>query len=379
MTKVVVLGLGGMGSAAAAHLARRGAQVVGIEQFTPAHDRGSSHGDSRVIRQAYFEHPSYVPLLRHAYELWTDLERDDPGVFRLTGGLMLGRPDAEVVAGSLASAREHGLPHEILDAAKIRRRFPNFAPHDDEIGIYESRSGYVRPERTVREHVRRAVTAGADLRFQERAVAWKADETGVRVTTTRGTIEAERLVVTPGAWAPQLLADLGVPMVVTRQLVCWFRPSGDPATYQVGRQPIFIWDRAPLHPYGFPILDGPEGSMKVGLHHHGRQTDPDELDHTITQDEVDEVADAIRDLAPTMPGTFVRGLACLYTTTPDQHFVIGPHPALEHVSVACGFSGHGFKFVPVVGEVLADLALEGGTRHPIGLFDPTRFSRSQTG
>ena len=169
MTKVIVLGLGGMGSAAAAHLARRGADVVGVEQFTPAHDRGSSHGDTRIIRQAYFEDPAYVPLLLHVYDLWADLERDDPGIFRLTGGLMVGRPDAEVVAGSLASVREHGLPHEVLDAAEIRSRFPNFAPADDEIGLYETRSGFVRPERTVQEHVRRALAAGADLRFEERA------------------------------------------------------------------------------------------------------------------------------------------------------------------------------------------------------------------
>jgi sarcosine oxidase len=377
MTKVIVLGLGGMGSAAAAHLTRRGADVVGVEQFTPAHDRGSSHGDSRVIRQAYFEHPSYVPLLRHAYDLWADLECDDPGIFRLTGGLMLGRPDAEVVAGSLASAREHGLPHEVLDAPEIRRRFPNFVPHDDEIGIYETSSGYVRPERTVREHVRRAVAGGADLRFEEKALAWDADPSGVRVTTTRGTIEADRLVVTPGAWAPRLLAELGtelgIRMVVTRQLVCWFRPSGDPASYEPGRHPIFIWARPPLHPYGFPALDGPEAGMKVGLHHHGGETDPDELDHRVTPDDVATVAEAFRELAPTLPGTFVRALACLYTTTPDHHFVIGAHPSHEHVSIACGFSGHGFKFVPVVGEVLADLALEGSTKHPTGLFDPTRF------
>jgi sarcosine oxidase len=370
-----------MGSAAAAHLARRGAAVVGVEQFTPAHDRGSSHGDSRVIRQAYFEHPSYVPLLRHAYQLWADLERDDPGIFRLTGGLMLGRPDAEVVAGSLASAREHGLPHEVLDAQEIRRRFPNFVPRDDEIGLYESSSGYVRPERTVLEHVRRALNAGADLRFEEKALSWEADGSGVRVKTTRGTIEADRLVVAPGGWAPRLLAELGtglgtglgISMVVTRQLVCWFRPSGDPGSYEPGRHPIFIWARPPLHPYGFPAIDGPDAGVKVGLHHHGRETDPDALDHHVAPAEVATVAAAFRDLAPTLPGTFVRALACLYTTTPDQHFVIGAHPSNEHVAVACGFSGHGFKFVPVVGEILADLALEGRTTHPIHLFDPTRF------
>ena len=373
MTDVIVLGLGGMGSAAAAQLARRGADVVGVEQFTPAHDRGSSHGDSRVIRQAYFEDSTYVPLLLHAYDLWDDLERDDPGIFRLTGGLMLGRPDTDVVAGALASAREHGLPHELLDASDIRRRFPNFNPADDEVAVYESSSGFVRPERTVREHVRRAVAAGADLRFEEKALSWGADERSVRVTTTRGTIEAERLVMAPGSWAPQLLADLGIPMVVTRQVVCWFRPSGDAASYQLGRQPIFVWERPGLHPYGFPGLDGRDGGVKAGLHHHGGETDPDELDRTVKPGEVDHVATVMRDLLPTMPGTFLRGVVCMYTTTPDQHFVIGVHPEHENVAVACGFSGHGFKFVPVVGEVLADLALEGGTRHPIGLFDPDRF------
>jgi sarcosine oxidase len=373
MVDVVVLGLGGMGSAAAAHLARRGAKVVGVEQFTPAHDRGSSHGDSRVIRQAYFEDPSYVPLLRHAYDLWNDLERDDPGIFRLTGGLMLGRPDADVVAGSLASAREHDLPHEVLDAAEIRRRFPNFNPYDDEIGLYEATSGYVRPERTVREHVRRAVAAGADLRFEERALAWEADDSGVRVSTTSGSIEAERLVLAPGSWAPRLLADLDVPMRVTRQVVYWFRPGGDPASYEPGRQPIFIWNRPGLHPYGFPCLDGPEVGAKVGLHHHGGEVDPDHLDREVAQAEVDHISGVMRELLPSLAGTFVRAVVCMYTTTPDEHFLIGLHPAHPNVAVAAGFSGHGFKFVPVVGEVLADLVVEGATHHPIGLFDPTRF------
>jgi monomeric sarcosine oxidase len=373
VTKVIVLGLGGMGSAAAAHLARRGADVVGVEQFTPAHDRGSSHGDTRIIRQAYFEDPAYVPLLLHVYDLWADLERDDPGIFRLTGGLMVGRPDAEVVAGSLASVREHGLSHELLDAGEIRTRFPNFAPADDEIGLYEKRSGLVRPERTVQEHVRRALVAGADLRFEERAVGWEADDSGVRVTTTRGTIEGDRLVVAPGAWAPQQLAELGVPMTVTRELVFWFEPSSDPASYAPGRQPIFIWERPGASLYGFPCLDGAGRGAKIGLHRHGIPTDPDALDREVATDEVDEVTAVVRELVPTLPGTFLRGVACLYTTTPDQNFVIGPHPEHPNAIVACGFSGHGFKFVPVVGEVLADLALEGATGHPIGLFDPTRF------
>ncbi len=373
MTDVIVLGLGGMGSAAAAHLARRGARVVGFEQFTPAHDRGASHGDSRIIRQAYFEHPAYVPLLLHVYPLWEDLCADDPGLMRLTGGLMLGRADAAVVAGTLASAREHGLPHEVLDAAAIRARFPLFDPADDEIGVFEERSGFVRPERTVQAHVRRAVAAGADLRFEERVLDWEADEGGVRVTTERGTTEAERLVVTPGAWAPNLLAELGVPLTVTRQIVFWFEPSADLAAYEPGRQPIFIAEREGAQPYGFPAIDGLGGGVKAALYRHGRVTDPDRLDRRVDQEEVDEVAGILGRLVPSLPGRFLRAVPCLYTTTPDQHFVVGRHPDLDHVTVAAGFSGHGFKFVPVIGEIVGDLALEGATRHPIDLFDPARF------
>ena len=275
MTKVIVLGLGGMGTAAAAHLARRGVEVVGVEQFEPGHNRGSSHGESRIIRQAYFEHPAYVPLLLRAYELWEDLERDDPGIFRPTGGLFLGRPDTGTVSGSLASAMEHDLPHQVLDAAEIRRRFPAFAPEDDEVGVYEDRSGFVRPERTVLEHWRRAQAAGAEW-LAERALSWEADEYGVRVRTASGTVEGDRLVVTPGAWAPSLLADVGLPLVVTRQAVFWFRPT-EPASYALGTHPVFVWERPGLSPYGFPCIDD-DGGVKIGLHHRGPETDPDQLD-----------------------------------------------------------------------------------------------------
>ena len=374
MTKVIVLGLGGMGSAAAAHLARRGAEVVCVEQFLPGHDKGSSHGESRIIRQAYFEDPAYVPLLLRAYELWEDLERDDPGIFRLTGGIMLGRPEADVVAGSVASAREHGLPHQVLDAREIRARFPAFAVDDDDVGVFEERSGFVRPERTVLAHWRRAQQAGAEMWAGGMALTWEADADGVRVVTPTATIEADRLVIAPGAWAPQQLADLRLPMVVTRQTVFWFRPS-EPAAYALGTQPVFVWERPGLSPYGFPCLDQ-DGGVKVGLHHRGPETHPDLVERHVSESEAAEVADLVRPLLPTLPGTFLRAIACLYTTTPDHHFVIGLHPQHENVAIACGFSGHGFKFVPVVGEVLADLALEGSTTHPIGLFDPTRFGRA---
>jgi sarcosine oxidase len=371
MTKAIVLGLGGMGTAAAAHLAGRGVEVVGVEQFEPGHDRGSSHGESRIIRQAYFEDPAYVPLLLRAYELWEDLERDDPGIITLTGGLYLGDPASGAVSGSLASAREHDLPHQVLDAGEIRRRFPAFEPEPDEVGVFEERSGFVRPEQTVLLHWRRAVDAGAVRWPGGRALSWSADDGGVRVETAAGVVEGDLLVVTPGAWAPALLDDLGLPLEVTRQVVCWFRPTRS-APYALGKHPVFVWERPGLSPYGFPCLDD-DGGVKVGLHHRGAEADPDQVARAVTADDASAVADLVRPLLPTLPGEFLRGISCLYTTTPDHDFVVGPHPRHANVVIACGFSGHGFKFVPVMGEILADLALDGATRHPIGLFDPTRF------
>lgn len=372
---VIVLGLGGMGSAAAAHLAARGVRVLGLEQFTPAHDRGSSHGDTRVIRQAYFEDSRYVPLLLRAYELYADLDRDDPGLFVQTGGLMLGAPDSGVFAGSLASARQWDLPHAVLDAADIRDRFPTFAPLDGEVGLWEERSGYVCPERTVQAHLARAEAAGAELHFDEPVRDWTTSAAGVQVTTTRGTYAADRLVIAPGAWAPQMLADLGLPLVVERQVLYWFDPPGGIDPYGMGRHPVFIWE-APsgLQLYGFPAIDGPRGGVKVAFFRAGAQTDPDALDREVHPAEIERMRGHLAGTLPGLAGGFLRGRACMYTTTPDEHFVIARHPGHDAVTVAAGFSGHGFKFVPVVGEILADLALEGATQHAIEQFDPARFT-----
>ncbi|MHA3700600.1 N-methyl-L-tryptophan oxidase [Jatrophihabitans sp. YIM 134969] len=369
---VIVLGLGGMGSAAAAHLAARGATVLGLEQFTPAHDRGSSHGESRMIRQAYFEGAEYVPLLLRAYELWDDLDREDPGVFRRTGGLMIGKSGSPTVEGSAAAARAHGLAHDLLDATAIRERFPQFRPGDDDVALYEAAAGYVRPERAVSLQLRRAERAGAELHFEEPAVDLTADDGGVTVTTARGTYRADRLVVTAGAWAPRVLAELDLPLVVERQVLYWFRTAA-PQLFGPDRFPVFIWEQPDaLQLYAFPLLDGGD-EFKVSFFRRGGPTDPDELDREIHDDEVAAVADALRARVPDAAGEFVRGVACMYTTTPDEDFVIATHPGHPNVVVAAGFSGHGFKFTPVVGEIVADLATTGTTAHPIGLFDPARF------
>ena len=373
----IVLGLGGMGSAAAHQLAARGHRVLGLEKFSSPHDRGSSHGETRVVRQAYFEHPGYVPLLRRAYELWRELEiATDTRLLHLCGGLMMGAPDSAVVAGSSHSAREHRLPHEMLDAAEIRRRYPAFQLADDAVGLFEKTAGYVRCEDAVQAHLDAAARAGADLRYHEPVISWQAENDHVRVTTGQGTYTAARLIITPGAWAPSLLADLGIPISVERQVLYWFQPAKGVAAFQPDKFPVYIWqDRPGVEAYGFPALNGPDGGMKVAFFHQPVRevTTPESVDRRIREDDIEAMRRTLRRFFPDLDGNFIRGSTCLYSMTPDQHFAIGRHPRHANVVFAAGFSGHGFKFCPVIGEILANLACNGSTTHDISLFAPDRF------
>ncbi|MFI5930699.1 N-methyl-L-tryptophan oxidase [Actinoplanes sp. NPDC051494] len=370
---VIVVGLGGMGSAAACHLAARGQRVLGLEKFGPAHDRGASHGGSRITRQSYFESPEYVPLLLRAYELWEKLAHDSGrDVISLTGGVMVGQPDSLTVAGSLRSAQQWGLEHEMLDAKQLRRRFPAMDPDPEEVALYEAKAGFVRPEETVRAHLQLTT---ADLRFDEPMVRWEPTaDGGVRVDTDAGSYTAGHLVITPGPWAPQLLADLGVPFVIERQVQYWFQPSGGVDPFRPANFPIYIWeDRDGSQVYGFPAIDGPSGGAKIAFFRRGVPTTPETIDRVVHESEIADMSARARRHLPDLPGTFLRAKTCLYSNTPDEHFIIAPHPRTPSVTVACGFSGHGFKFVPVVGEIIADLATTGTTKLPIALFDPHRF------
>ena len=361
---VIVVGLGAMGSAAAAHAASRGTRVLGIEQFQPAHDQGSSHGRSRVIRLAYFEHPAYVPLLRRAYELWRQLEsatgRD---LLRITGGLMIGAPDSEVVAGSLRSAREHQLAHEMLDAADVRKRFPPFTPRPGTVALYEPDGGVLCPEEAIRAHLDMAVDHGAHLHFDERVEDWHGSSSGtIKVRTSRARYETERLILTPGAWASTLFKMDWLPLSVEPQQLHWFLPAGGAPPFSADQFPIYIWDLGEgVQFYGFPADE--EGRVKVAFF-RSKVTGEDAIRHA---------------LAPVLPalanGTLVKTVMCKYTLTPDHHFVIGHHPDHANVVIASPCSGHGYKFASVIGEILAELAVDGTTRHPIDLFSPTRFGR----
>jgi sarcosine oxidase len=370
---VIVIGLGGMGSAAAYHLAARGQRVLGLEKFTPAHNKGSSHGGSRIIRQSYFEDPAYVPLLLRAYELWEQLaDKTGLEVYRLTGGLFIGAPDAMTVAGSQRASEVWDLPHEMLDADEIRHRFPTLTPHPGDVALYEAKAGFARPEMTVAAHINLAESAGADLHFGEPVIEFSETAGGVSVTTARGTYTAGQLVICPGAWAPALLAEFGIPITVERQVLYWFDPRGGTTPFE--EHPIWIHEDATgMQAYGFPAIDGPGGGVKVAFFRKGVVCTPETIDRTVRENEITEMRDRVARVVPALDGPCLHSATCMYSNTPDEHFVIARHPASENITVACGFSGHGFKFVPIVGEILADLAIDGVTGHPISLFDPKRL------
>jgi sarcosine oxidase len=370
---VIVVGVGGMGSSAAYHLAARGQRVLGLERFTPAHDRGSSHGGSRIIRQSYFEDPAYVPLLLRAYELWERLAEDSGReVYRVTGGLFSGPPDCLTVSGSRRAAEEWSLPHEVLDACEVAERFPNFSLPRGNVALYEAMAGFARPELTVQAHIDLAIRDGATLNFGEQVLDWAETAGGVRVTTDRGTYTAGQLVICPGAWAPELLAEFKIPITVERQVLYWLDPIGGTGPFE--HHPIFIDENADgVQIYGFPAIDGPTGGVKVAFFRKGIVCTPDTIDRVVHPQEISEMRDRVGELLPALDGPCLHSATCMYSNTPDEHFVIARHPDSANVTVACGFSGHGFKFVPVVGEILADLAMTGATEHPIDLFDPRRL------
>lgn len=376
---VIVLGLGGMGSATIYQLAQRGQRVLGLEQFTPPHDRGSSHGKSRVIRQAYFEHPDYVPLVLRAYELWQQIEREtDEEILILTGGLMIGNSESATVTGSLHSAQTHGLVHELLDAKAIRSRFPLFYPEPDMIAFYESAAGFVRPEVAISAHLRRATQLGAELHFEEPVLSWHTRETGVEVITPKGRYEADRLVIAPGAWAPQIL-KLDLPLVVERQILYWFEPDPGQVLSDFNRLPIYIWEAADgVQFYGFPAYGEATEGVKVAFFRMGQVCTPETIDRTVSASEVEQMRTYLKRYFPALNGRLLNTVVCMYTSTPDEHFVIGLHPEYPQVIIASPCSGHGFKFASVIGENLADLAIDGQTKHPLALFKPDRFLSLQS-
>jgi sarcosine oxidase len=369
---VVVVGLGAMGSAALYHLAKRGIRVLGIERFEPGHDRGSSHGLTRVIRLGYFEDPCYVPLVRHAYGLWRELEAiSGETLLTVTGIAEMGLPDSVLVKGTLASSRLHGLPHEVLDADALMRRYPQFTLPADFVAVMQPDGGFLEPEKAIRAQLALARNAGAQIRTGERVLAVEPTAGGVRITTDRGTIEAGTAVLSAGAWALDLLPKGALPLHATRQALIWVEPK-EPALFTPDRFPVFMIESAGGIHYGFPLHDG---AMKVSLHHHERErVDPETYDRMVSPRDEGMIRSGIANFIPAADGPRIAAKTCLYTMTPDEDFVIGPLSGAPRLIVASPCSGHGFKFSPAIGEILADLATRGETRHDISRFSPGRFA-----
>lgn len=358
-----------MGSAALYHLARRGKRVLGLERFDLLHEHGSSHGLTRIIRLAYFEHPDYVPLLRRAYELWRELETQAGEQLLHITGIVEGGD--RILDGVLRSCEEHDIAHEVLSGAEIAERFPAYRlPPAMEV-VHQPDGGFVVPERGIVTHVAGALSRGATLRARERALEWEETESGVRVRTDRGVVEAERLVLTAGAWS-QDVARLPAGLVRgVRQSLAWLQPTR-PEIFQPDRMPVFNLALDGEHFYGFPAHGIP--GFKLGRYERFEPGgDPD----TISREPALEDEAPLRAFAeryfPEGAGPTAALKTCLFEPSPDEHFLIDRHPDAASAVVAAGFSGHGYKFCSVVGEILADLAIDGSTRHDIELFRLDRF------
>jgi len=361
----IVIGLGAMGAAAAWQLAARGARVLGLEQFDIPHALGSSHGFSRMTRMAYFEHPDYVQLLRSALRLWHQLEaQGGQKLIYLTGGLYLGPVGGELVGGSLAAAKMHGLAHELIELNELRRRFGQFRVPDDFVGFLDRDAGFILPEKAIGTFAGLALRRGAQLHGREPVLDWSADSAGVSVITSRATYRAATAIICGGAWSERLVRGLGIPLRVTRQVMGWVWPK-TPALFELTRLPVWAVDHldGSIH-YGFPMLPDSPG-FKLAHHAPAQSTDPQTVDRQISQADEQTIRPFLQRFIPDADGPLLSMRVCLYTNSPDQHFLIDRHPEHPNVVLACGFSGHGFKFAPVIGAALADLALTGKTIHPI--------------
>lgn len=368
---VVVLGLGVMGASAVHQLAGRGVRVLGLDANQRGHVLGSSHGRSRIIREAYYEAVEYVPLVQRALVQWRELEEETGlDLLLMTGCLNIGLPGTHVVDGVIASAKRHGLLSEVLPSDAMRSRFPAFALPESHVGVYQPTAGVLNADACVGALVDASVARGATIRHGEMVSSWEPDGDGVIVRTPSGTIRAQHLVVTAGPWSASVLADLGLPLQAVRQYVVHFEPQA-PERFSPPGFPAFIWDVAEGEVYGIPYLPG--SGFKVGGHDPGEPCTPDTARRTVTVEEIENVRSIFERCLPGCATAMSMAATCLYTVTPDRHFIIDRHPEHPQVSYAAGFSGHGFKFGPTIGEVLADLAIEGSSRHDVAFLRAARF------
>jgi sarcosine oxidase len=369
---IVVCGLGITGSAALYELARRGLRVLGIERFAPGHDRGSSHGRTRIIRLGYFEHPSYVPLVTRAHSRWREIgTAAGRRLLHVTGVLEIGPPDGILVPGTLASVQAHALPHVVLAASELKQRFPAFQVPGHYVGVLQPDGGFLEAEASIEALVSLAKGAGAELHTGEAIRAIEPSGGAVRISTDRGVIEAGVAIAALGPWIKALLPDLPAPLRVTRQVLAWFEPL-DPAMVAPGRLPVFLIEtRHGIH-YGFPPFGA--NTIKVAQHHHRDESvHPETYNRAVTAQDEALIRSAIAEHLPAANGPLIEARTCLYTMSPDGDFIIDRLPGTPQILIASACSGHGFKFAPVIGEILADLATTDATAHDISRFALARF------
>jgi sarcosine oxidase len=372
----VVVGLGAMGSAALYHLASRGVKVLGVDRYATPHIHGSTHGRTRIIREAYYEHPCYVPIVQRAYELWAALEREiGEQLFVQTGGLMIGPPEGELFAGALRSAKEHGLAHTILEPAQVHARYPGFRVPRGSMALHEPRAGLLLPEKCVEAHLALAQRAGATIRTGIEVTRFTADD-GVRIETNAGELRARTLILAAGPWLPALVPDLELPLEVERQLFHWFEPASHPEWYDAAHSPISLIEYASGRFFAtFPDVGH---GVKAGIHHEGAVIDIDAPRASASPAEGAEMQALLARYLPEAAGRILDRATCVYTNTPDHDFLLDRHPAHPGVIIASPCSGHGFKFASAIGEILADLVSTGETGFDLGPFALSRFQAPAT-
>ncbi len=373
----IAVGCGAMGSAITYHLAKQGVRTLTLEQFHLNHTNGSSHGKTRIIRTAYYEHPDYVPLMKRASELWHKIQ-DESGnsLIMTTGGLMFGTPDSELVSGALRSARKHNLLHQLLEAGEVRDRFRVFRPSDHEVAVYEPNAGMLFPERCIDAHVTLARNLGAEFHYNDPLLKWQANGDRIVAKTENETYSADSIIFASGSWLTGLLPDLELPLQCERQTVFWFNPLQNPELFSAAKMPIFMWqEKGGYYFYGVP--DTGDG-VKTARHHAGEFGQPDKIRREITEEDQLPVKEFLKRHLPWANGELRSSTTCLYTNSPDGHFVIDFHPKYRNVIIVSACSGHGFKFASVIGEIVSDMLLNGKTEYDISLFNLARFRLSKS-
>lgn len=377
----IVIGVGSMGSSACYFLSKRGYKVLGLEQFDISHGLGSHAGQSRIIRKAYFEHSDYIPLLNRAYKNWKDLENETGAeIYFRTGLVYFGKPHHSIMKRVQESAALYNIQLEKLNAVVTAQRFPPFKiPLGFEI-LFEPGAGFLTPEKIIVLYTKQAMKNGAEIHTGEKLIQWKKDGNGVKVITDKNKYSCNKLIITAGAWAGKMIPGMNDRINVTRQFVAWVKPR-DPEQLSFGNFPCWMIadDAKPGVYYGFPILPidkfGPPAGLKLAHHFPSAVTDPDHADRQVTRADEENLEYVLNKYLPGVFDSFLSSKICLYANSPDENFIIDRLPGYEdRVTIACGFSGHGFKFASVVGETLADLAIEGTTKQPIEFLNARRFS-----